>query len=233
MTLCMHCGVEVEDGARYCPLCRSSIGPGIEGDKAETAPPKRIAKEAGRRIRRYLLEAVSLLALTGALVVFAADYATGLSITWARYPLVAIVFLWLSVVLLILCSRRAWIYIPAEIAVTDLFLSVLDRFTPGTTWFLPLALPLTLLIGTLLAVTLAVARRRRMSPFAIIATALLAGGVFVVGLELFLNRYFGHRWLISWSAVVLACLLPIVALLLYVRTWLRPRQAELRKLFHV
>ncbi len=233
MTLCPHCGVEVEESERYCPLCRKSLQPGIEGDKTEQAPPKRVAREASRRIRGWLLEVLSLVALTGALVVFAADFATGLSITWARYPLVTIVFLWLSVVLLILCSRRAWIYLPAEITVAGLFLFILDRFTPQTTWFLPLAFPLTLLIGTLIAVTLAIARKRRLSPFAIIATALLSGGVFVVGLELFLNRYFGHRWFISWSAVVLTCLLPIVALLLYLRTWLRRRQTEFRKLFHV
>ena len=54
----------------------------------------------------------------------------------------------------------------------------------------------------------------------------------VVGLELFLNRDFGHRWFVSWSAVALACLLPIVALRLDLRKWLRRRQTENRKLLH-
>jgi hypothetical protein len=233
MILCTHCGVEVEESERYCPLCRNSLRPGIEGDTTGPAPPRRVAQEASRRIRGWLIEVLTLLALTAALVVFAADFATGLSITWARYPLVTITFLWLSVVLVILCSRRTWIYLPAEITATGLYLFILDRFTPQTTWFMPLAFPLMLLIGTLLAVTLAIARKRRLSPFAIIATALLSGGIFVVGLELFLNRYFGHRWFISWSAVVFTCLLPIVGLLLYLRAWLGRRQAEFRKLFHV
>jgi hypothetical protein len=233
MTLCTHCGVEVEASERYCPLCRNSLEPGIEAEETEPARPKRDTQEANRRIRRWLLEVFSLFALTAALVVLAADYATGLSIDWARYPLVSIAFLWLSVILLILSSRHAWIFLPAEIVAAGLFLFILDQFTPRTTWFLPLAFPLTLLIGTLLALTLAVARGRRASPFAIIATVLLSGGVFVVGLDLFLNRYLGHRWFISWSGVVFACLLPVVALLLYLRTWLRRRQTELRKLFHV
>jgi hypothetical protein len=233
MNLCIHCGVEVEDSAQHCPLCRNSLKPGTESKIMEPAPLLRNPQEASRRINRWLLEVLSLFALTAGLVVFAADFASGLAITWARYPLASIVFLWLSAVLLILCSRRAWVFLPAEIVAVGLFLFILDRFTPGTTWFLPLAFPVTLLIGTVLALTLTIVQKRRLSPFAIIATALLAGGVFVVGLELLLNRYFTHRWFVSWSAVVFACLLPIDALLLYLRKWLRHRQTEIRKLLHV
>ncbi len=233
MNICKHCGVEAENGARYCPLCRHSLQPGGEGEMAEPAPPVRDHREASRRIHRWLLEILSLFSLTAAFVVFAADFADDMSITWARYPLLSILFLWCSAVLLILFSRRTWMVLPAEVVAAGLFLFVLDRFTPGPTWFLPLAFPVTLLFGALLAFTLVIVRKRRLSPFAVIAAALLAGGVFVVGLELLLNRYFVQRGFVSWSAVAFACILPLVALLLYLRSWLRRRQTEIRKLFHV
>ena len=54
-------------------------------------------------------------------------------------------------------------------------------------------------------------------------TAILAAGLFVVGLELLLNRYRDHRWFVSWSAVAFVCALPLVALLLYLRRWLKRR----------
>lgn len=233
MSLCRHCGVEVEDDAHWCPLCCEPLQPGTEGGKAEPAPPSRGPQEASRRIRRWVLEVLTLLGVTGAIVVFAADFATGMSLSWAHYPLAAIAYLLLSSALLILCSRRAWLYLPLQIVATCLFLFILDRFTPGPTWFLPLALPVTLLIGTILALTLTIVRRLALSPFATIAAALLASGLFVVGLELLLNSYFDRRWFVSWSAVAFVCMLPLVSLLLYLRKWLRQRQAEIRKLLHV
>jgi hypothetical protein len=233
MILCSHCGVEVEDGLQRCPLCRRSLEPGLDHEESPPAPPRRDVQATNRRLHRWLLEVVSLFALTSILVVFAADLATGFDITWSRYPLTSIGFTWLSAVLLILWVHRTWIFLPAEIVTTGLFLFILDRFTPGTTWFLPLAFPLTVLIGTALALTLVVVRKRRLSPFANIATVLLACGVFVMGLELLLNRYADGLWQLSWSAVVFASLLPIVALLLYLRRWLGQRQQELRKLLHL
>jgi len=233
MNLCKHCGVEVEDDARYCPLCRNPLRPGLEGEAWEAAPPSPRGKETKRRLRAWLVEFLSLVAVTGAIVVFAVDFASGRSLTWGRYPLVSIAFLWLSAILVIFCSHRAWIYLPAQVVVADLFLFTLDRFTPGPAWFLPLALPLMFLLATILALTLTLVRRMGLSPFATVVTVMLAAGVFVVGLELLLRSYLDQRWFVSWSAVAFACMVPLLLLLLYLRRWLRAREVEIRKLLHL
>jgi hypothetical protein len=233
MTLCKHCDVVVEEDARYCPLCRNPIHPGTGEEESEPEAPSRRPYEGVRPMRRWLLEIFSLLAVTGSLVVLAADFAPDMSLSWAGYPLAGIAFLWLSTVLAMFCSSRTSIYLPAEIATTCLFLFVLDRLTPGPPWFLPLALPLTLLVGTVLAMTLTVVRKLRLSPFAATAAAMVAAGVFVLGLELLLNSYRDQRWFVSWSAVAFVCMLPLVLLLLYLRSWLRARRGEIRKLLHL
>jgi hypothetical protein len=191
--------------------------------------PSPVLQKANRRMRRWLLEVFSILAATGAIVVFAADFAFGMSLTWARYPLASIAFSWLAAVLLILGSGRVWVSLPAEVAAASLYLLVLDGFTPGPAWFLPLALPLTLLAGAILALTLAIVRRLDLSPFVIVAIAMLAAAVFVVGLELLLNRYLAGRWFVSWSAATFVCTLPLVLLLLYLRKRFKPMQSEMRK----
>ncbi len=233
MTLCRRCGVEVEDSALCCPLCREPLRAGSTKDETRIVSPGPDTRKTGGRVHRWLLEIFSLFALTTALVVFAADFATDASVSWSWYPVFSIAFLWVSSVLLVFCSRRVWVFLPAEIAAVGLFLFGLDRFTPGTPWFVPLAVPLTLLTGTVLALVMAFVRKRRRSPFAAIAMVLLASGVFAVGLDLFLNRYLGQRWSVGWSAVVFACLLPVIVLLLFLRSWLGRRQAELRKVFHL
>ncbi len=197
------------------------------------APPRSSPQEASRHIRRWLFEIVSLLAATGALVVCAADLAPDLSLSWARYPLASIGFVWLSVVLAVFCSHRTWIYVPAQVAVACLFLFALDQFSSGTGWFLPLALPVTLLSGTILTLTLTGVRRAGLSAVATIAVTMVAAGVFVAGLELLLNRHLDDRWIVSWSLVAFLCMLPLILLLLYLRRWLGARQGEIRKLLHL
>jgi len=233
MSICTNCGVEVEDDARCCPLCRNPLQQGEAGEQREPPTPAPVPPEAGRRLRYWLLEIISLLAATGAIVVFAADFASGMSLTWGRYPLASIAFLWTSAALLILGADRVWMSLLAEVAAVGLFLFVLDELTPGPAWFLPLALPLTLLTGTILALTLVIVRKRNLSLLASIATALLAAAVFVVGLELILNRYLTGRWFVSWSATTFGCTLPLVFLLLYLRKRVQPRQAEIRKFLHL
>lgn len=232
MNLCKQCGVEVEEGARRCPLCLVPLQPGAEKEPCEP-PPAPPPDEARRGLRRWLLEVFTLLAATAALVVFAADFATGLSLTWARYPLAAIAFAWATTMLLMLGAGRLWLCLPAVTATICLLLFALDAFAPGPAWFFPLALPLTLLAGTILGLALAIVRILSLSPFAIIATAMLAAGLFVLGLELLLNRHFAGRLFVSWSAVAFACTLPLVVLLSYLRRRFKSRQEELRKLFHL
>ena len=189
--------------------------------------------ESKRRVRRYLLEIYSLLAVTAALVVFAVDFSRGLSLAWAWYPLASLAFLWVVMFLLILCAGRLWVSFVTEIAAVSAFFFVLDRITPGTDWFLPLALPLTLLAGAKLAFILAIARRMKPSLFTMIAIILLTASFFAVGLELLLNRFDAGRWSIVWSSVTLACALPVALILFYLRRRLRSRQEEIRKVLHL
>jgi len=231
--LCKHCEVEVEEGARYCPLCRNPLHPEREGETKEPEPPPRSPGRMNRHIRRWFLEILTLLAVTGASVVVVADLASGMSVTWSRYPLAGIAFGWFSAVLLMFCADRAWIFMPAQVGAACAFLFALDRFTLGLAWFLPVALPVTLLLAVILALMLVLVRKAKLSPFATLAACLVAAGVFVVGFELILNSFHHHRWFVSWSAVAFVCMLPLVLMLLYLRKWIGAREGEIRKLLHL
>lgn len=237
MILCPHCGVEVDDAAAPCPLCQQPLSPdavssrGAADDHGTAAAVRPL--EVRRRVRRWLSELLAVMAVVVSVVVLVIDLATGNGLEWARYPLAGIWFLWLlAVVPLFLPGRPAAILVVESAAIAAM-LAVLDRFTSGPSWFLPLALPTTMLAAATLGATIAFSRRPSRSPFAAIAAALLAAGVFVVGLELLLDRFHGGRAHLGWSLIALGSLLPLVLLLLYLRTWYRHRQAELQKLLHL
>lgn len=252
MNLCRHCNVELEPDARSCPLCQQPLPGTAEGELLDSlpsampqsepqesapptspGPPVPIPPETKRRVQRYLLEIYSLLAVTAALVVFTVDFSNGLALTWAWYPLSSLTFLWVVMFLLILCAGRLWVTLLAVIAAICAFLFVLDQLAPGTTWFLPLALPLTLLAGAILAFILAIVRCMKPSLFTMIAIILLTTSFFVVGLELLLNRFYVGRWFIAWSSVTFACAIPVAMILFYLRKRLRSRQEEIRKVLHL
>ncbi len=250
MNLCPHCGVELEAEEYACPLCRRPLperpadgwpapAPSPPAPVAAapvpppaTAGPAALSPATRRRAHRLLLEIYSLLAATAAIVLLAIDLASGMSVTWARYPLVSLVFLWLVGFVPILCSGRSWVLLSALTVAVGLYLFALDGLTPGRDWFLPLALPLILLAGAVLALTLGVVRIGRLSLFSTIAVALLAASVLAVGLDLLLNRFFAGRLFVGWSVIALACTLPPVLILFYLRKRLRARQAEIRKVLH-
>jgi hypothetical protein len=233
MKLCQHCGVELEAAARRCPLCRRSWPDGADMRAADAPPSPQAPPVVRRRLHRWWLEIFALLAGAAIIVVYAIDLASGMTVTWAHLPAAALAFAWLVGFILVVAAGRPWAILPAEVAAVSLFLWCLDGFTPGADWFVPLALPLTVLAGAIAAAALALVRLLAPSPFTIVALALVAAGAFVVGLELILNRYLGAGWQVNWSLIACGSSLPPALILLYLRKRLRSREAEIRKVLHL
>ncbi len=237
MPICRNCGVELDEGLARCPLCRAPLRE-EEEEKREEAPTAPAAGRISRGpsaplTRRRLWEIVSLFAGTGAAVVLVADFAYSMTVSWARYPLVSIVFLWAVASLLLFLRRRRLLLLLAGTAVLAVFLLALDLLMPGRPWPLALALPLTVLAGAFTGLVSAVARAWRARFFAVLAVVLASAGLYVAALEALINLYFSGLWRLSWSLVVFGCIVPLVGLLLYVQYRLKATRDDVRKIFHL
>jgi hypothetical protein len=198
---------------------------------------RKVIEEHEAKLRLLLRDVFGFLALAGALVVFAVDFAYGTDITWSRFPLLAlgylVVVLYMPLYLPRLPGGKTYPLIIGETAATGLFLSLLNRFTAGPDWFLPLALPLTLLSGVLVLAVTTVIRRFRLSALGGISTALVAAGLFTVATELVLDSYLGAPPAPSWSLITAAAVIPIILFLINFERRLRRRGSDLKKYFHV
>jgi hypothetical protein len=237
MPICRNCEVELEEGLSRCPLCLAPLEG--EAEQGQERPPPSAAVRAaggpsGPLTRRRLWEIVSLLAGTGAAVVLVADFAYSMTVTWARFPLVSILFLWAAATLLLYLRRHRLLLLIGETAALALFLLALDLLMPGKPWFLTLALPLSLLAGALIGAVCAAAKALRPRFFAILAVALASAGLFVLGLEAAVNLYYHTGpFRLSWSLVVFGCIAPLVGLLLYIQYRLKATRKDMRKIFHL
>jgi hypothetical protein len=233
MTVCRNCGVQIDEAAARCPLCRAPL---LEGEPEGGTTPSTGAASRGRSApltRRRLWEIWSLFAGTGAAVVLVADFAYSLTVTWSRYPLVSVAFLWAAASLLLFLRRHRLLLLAAGTAALALFLLALDLLTPDRAWAPALALPLTVLAGALAALISAVARAWRARFFAMLAAVLAGAGLFVPGVEAVVSLYFSGQVRLSWSLVVFGCVLPLVGLLLYVQYRLKATRDDIRRIFHM
>lgn len=235
MSICESCGVEVEQGLASCPLCRAPMG---HARTEERQPPRQAAADTAsaeqkrRALRRWLLEAVTLLAGAGAIVVVAADFAYDMVLTWSLYPLAAIGFLWVSALAGILLHHRPAAWLACQTAALLAFLYALDAITGDPRWFVSLALPCAVLAVVLAAAAAAATRGRLRAPLPATALALLAAGLYLVGLEQILNRHASRALWPGWSLVALGCILPVALVLLFLHRWLR-QHPEVLRLFHL
>ena len=232
MRTCSKCAVEVEEGIERCPLCGTPLREGLPGPAAgagEGSEPE--VSESS--VRRWLWEVISLLALTAAGILIAIDLASGFDVTWSRYPLSAIAFLWICATSAIALARRPLALVAALAAAVVAFLLVLELITGGTTWFLPLALPL---VGMAIAVSAGawlVVRRLRLPLLPALAVVVLGCGLAAIGTEYILNRYLKPGTVVSWSLVVMACAISLFLALLLIHKRLKERHSDIRRFFHL
>jgi hypothetical protein len=176
---------------------------------------------------------VSLVALTAALVIFAADFGFGFRVTWSVYPLLAVGFVWLAATAAIALARRLRLLLAGETVVLSGFLYALSRLAESGGWFMPIALPVVVMIALLVGIASTVIVRRRLATLPAIAVIVLCTGFFVVGLEASINNYLDNGTPVSWSLVAFACAFSLFFLILSINRRLRDHHAEYRKIFHL
>jgi len=236
MPVCRNCGVVIEEGLERCPLCLAPLGRVSEQDERKSPPPgeARSPVEVSKPLTPLrLFEIVSLFAVTSAVVVFVADFVYSMTVTWARYPLAAIIFLWTAGSVLILLRKYRLLLLVTETAALAIFFLALDLLMPGEPWFLSLAFPLTVLAATLIGVISVIARALRHRVFAILAVMLMSVGLFLLGMETVLSLHQTGAFQLSWSLLVFGCTVPLVGLLFYIQYRLKVTSNEVKKIFHL
>lgn len=233
MVLCRNCGVEIEEDQALCPLC--GLPPGEEPVSTDTGEANTPFILSEKRESALILfwEIFSFTALSTILIVFVVDFAYGLNITWSRYPMVCLGFVWITIFLILKVKRRIGLLFFLMLLNLLLFLFLLELSIQGKPWFWALAFPLTISFSFLALITYGLIRRFKPKLLTIFSICLLQGGVFILFLELILNLFLYNKPFISWSMVASACMIPIIGFLINFDSRLKKRGSSLKKYFHI
>lgn len=244
MPICRQCGVEVESDYTHCPLCGEAIeraeqGPRADAESGSTAAgPENERTSAAieahdAKVRLLFQEVVGFIALAGAVVVFATDFAYGMDLSWSRIPLISIGYLWLTVFMIPRLKRVPYLLVAAEILLLGLYLYALNMFTGGPGWYWGIAFPIVAAFGLLMLLSVLAIRIFNLSVLGGLAVGFVATGLFTLCIEGALNLYFYDRLSFSWSIITAASVIPLIAFLVNFEKRLKKRGSNLEKHFHV
>jgi hypothetical protein len=222
MPYCSKCGIEVDQGVENCPLCQLPIN-GIEKDstppqKYPDVPvehPKKIPMTSHqKRIRVWEILGASL--LIPFLIVVFTDLIVNETVSWARFPMIALLLTWLLVTFPLVFAKRPFVIIAGEVLSVLIFLVLVDYLHDWKIdWFYQLALPnLAVLILISSAVVILSTQSKRKG--ANIAAFILFGvGALNLGLDLIIMSTIEGKVTMKWSLFVLVPCFIIGGFLLY------------------
>ena len=231
MSYCVHCGVELADCERACPLCGTPVAdpssPQRSGEKPFPAPAEKTTPEVKTSGVFLILTLIFLLPLLLALV---CDYSINDRVSWSGYVAGAIAVAYCIIVPP--CCWRAspvW-FVLADYAAVAAFLAFIER-RGGGAWFDELCLPLLSVATAFVVLILVWSRRRRRGALATAALVIAAAGVFTVIVEWRLIATLGGETRFTWSLYPLVSCSLVAAILVVIDRNEHIKEKLRRKLF--
>ena len=226
--------VELDATASFCPLCHTRVlDPGQPVDTVSPKPfPTRrgeVAPAAKQEVALLITAMLASVAMCcGVLNLFLrADR------TWSLYVIGAAAMLWLWLVPPLLArGMHLLLRLLLDIAAVALYVYLISVDLNGGDWYLGLAAPIILWGGAILLLLGLVLRVYRRSALTTLTILIGSIGVFVFGMEFFVDRWLHQLWSPSWSLVVLTICIGMVIPLIIIRRVPALRE-EARRRFHL
>ncbi len=211
MPYCVICGVELQAGAKECPLCRTEVvlPPGFDPQVADPGPQRWDVVESAFD-KRIWIQVVSVLMAIPALISVVFNVVFGEGLTWSPYVVASLATVWVWCVSPFLYRRNI---VPLWIATDALallgLLYVVSVLPPASDWVVPLAVPITLCLTALVLVIVMLARGRVLRKLQLMAAALIAVSVLCVVIEASVDRYLMGSVRLQWSLLVAVTCTPL------------------------
>jgi len=241
MKICSNCGVELDEHMQACPLCGfSSFDQPTERTENNNFPADQqrerlfsdYVKLTKVQKRKLFWELSGIILFSGILVTFMIDVVTSKSITWSRYTITVCLVLFANATLLSFWRHKFFILLCGSFITTSLLLVLLDLYNNKVGWGSQLGIPLLLFIYLIIFILGLLIRIIKRHGFNILGLIFIALGVLSLCIEGVLSRYYTHKITFQWSLIILACMVPIAAILFFFHYRLN-RGIELRRFFHI
>lgn len=199
MSYCVNCGVELEAGAKKCPLCDTEIINPREHVCSQTSPYPVYTPTPKQQIKRStIVSLITLILLLPDFLTVLSDYSINRSITWSGYVLMSILCVYLLIVLPIILKKHMSVCISLMSLSVLVFLIYIEYKTGGK-WFLSFALPAVTAIAVFIVVMVLLRKENKITPLTVVSLSMIFTGAYCVLLEFLINATFGICETFAWS----------------------------------
>lgn len=218
MSYCVNCGVELAESEKRCPLCQVEVvnpkAPWVE--PRERPYPHHIDPIMRKVDRRYFASLIALLLVIPCVITMLLDILANHGLSWSAYPIGAVALIYVFVLLPLYFKKYYTVrFLSADCAATLLYLFFIERMNNGH-WFLAYGLPVTVSASVCMIALALVFTRTRASVLVRGGAILIAVGLFVVSIELFIELATHGAIRLNWSfyPLVPCVILGVVAFIL-------------------
>ena len=235
MKSCRVCEVELDDAMEHCPICGIPAGAEAQGQRGPLEIPGPELNGALQSNEKTLLQrivwqvttVVLLSAMASTLII---DLVVNSRMTWSVFPVSVSLVLFSYVTVFSFWHAQKMFLVLAGLLIASVLIAGLDWLLPDSDWLLQLGLPMLAaanFIGIALVAVIGVSKHRGLNVLAFIGVAV---AILCISIEAILSIYYG-MFVLHWSVVVSACLLPAIVALLFVHYRIK-RNPALERHFH-
>jgi len=241
MAYCKHCGVELDVNMNYCPLC----GELVSGeDFIQKEQDQFLRSQQEEKIisdykkltqiqrRKLFWELSGIILVSGIIVSFIIDLVLNKNITWSKYTITVCLVVFVNITFMAFWQKKITLLFTGSFISTSIMLMLLELYNQNISWSITLGVPLLLaayLITLGLISLIQISRQRGLN---IITYSLIAMGLLTICIEAIISLNTKNRVTLQWSLIVLACLIPVSAILLFIHYRLK-KATDLKKFFHI
>ncbi len=240
MPYCSKCGVEVEESAATCPLCRAPIQH-LEGDapreESSTYPQHIIDPDDAYRLsqaerRRMGVELLTLVAGLATAALVLVDIFPDGALGWSCYAIGSVAGVWLLSILPLLLTGKPRLMVVLMLAVIVAYLCFIDALDGSMDWSLSLGTPIALATFLAAYLTTVALRSRAIKGINLFGIGALGLAGYLMALECIIKFALHVGVRPYWSVVTALVLVPIAIFLFYLHGRVL-RGADLRKIFRL
>lgn len=231
---CVKCGVELADTENKCPLCGTAVyHPDIQRESVQPNYPMYVKEHENMRPQGVIFIITVLCMMPIAITLFC-DLYLGNGLTWAGYPVGAIILVYTTFVLPSWFYRpNPVIFCPISFGVLGAYLLYINYATSGK-WFMTFAFPILIYVALCVCAVITLLRYTRGGRLYIAGGCFIAVGILCLLIEFFMNMTFLERPLFDffWSIIpLIACFLS--GMMLIVIAIAKPLRESLKKRFFI
>lgn len=254
MSYCVECGVKLAEYEKECPLCTTPVYNPNEIKKIiNKKHENQINKSDNKNIKDaeieevdymcrdwvddlvtksingpFLASIILLSCILAMLITSAITYVFTKHLGWAIYVFGALICIWSYAIFPLLYPNiKPYIYASIDIVVSAIYLLLVNYFTGFYPWYLPLGLPLILIIGAVSVLTMYIIRRKDRRRIEKVAWIVLIGAFLTCAIDMTVTHFRTESFSLSWAwyvsipLIAFGIVLLIIAKNVNLSEWLR------------